>query len=72
MGIDLKNFYSLILCINRNSQILQKDVKDYIELHQTVEIYNSSKINKKYILIKAPISSKAESLLISKGWIVGN
>lgn len=72
IGIDLNNFYSLILYINRNSRILQKDVKDYITLHKKVEIYNSSKIYKKYIITKAPLCSKAKKLLMDNGWIVGD
>jgi len=68
IGIDLKGFYSLILYINRNSRILQKDIQEYIILHQKVEIYNNSKINNKYLLTTAPLCSKAKRLLSDNGW----
>jgi hypothetical protein len=39
-------------------------------LHEKLEKYIDSKINKKYIIIKAPFCSKAKALLEENGWKV--
>ena len=41
-------------------------------LHEKLEKYIDSKINKKYIIIEAPLCSKAKGLLEEHGWRVWN
>jgi hypothetical protein len=68
LGVTIKKFYCIVIYINRKSSIVTKDIKDYIELHQKLEEYNSSKILKKYIIIKSPLCSKAQERLENNGW----
>jgi len=70
LGTQIDNYYGLILCIERKSRVLSKDAQSYIELHEKAQEYNQSKINKKYILIRAPLCSKAKALLEEDGWMV--
>ncbi|SHO81614.1 hypothetical protein MNB_SV-15-161 [hydrothermal vent metagenome] len=72
LGVTIKKFYCIVIYINRKSRVVTKDTKDYIELHHRLEEYNSSKILKKYIIIKSPICSKAEERLKDCGWRVIN
>jgi hypothetical protein len=68
IGTLLDNYYAMVLCIERKSRVLSKDVEGYIDLHQKAQLYNDSKIYQKYILIKAPLCSKAKAKLIEEGW----
>jgi len=70
MGTLLNNFYGIVLSIERKSRVLIKDTLSYSELHQKAQEHNESKINKKYILINAPLCSKAKAKLQEDGWIV--
>jgi len=70
LGVDLKNYYSCIIHINKKSRILQKEAKELMVFHKKLEEYNGSVIKKKYIYIQAPLCSKAKSLFEEEGWIV--
>jgi len=70
LGTKLDNYYAIVLYVERKSRILSKDVEDYIALHHKVEGYNESKIYKKYIIIHAPLCSKAKAKLLEFGWRV--
>jgi uncharacterized protein Veg len=70
LGVNLKKYYAAIFSIEKKSRVLQKEVNEFIALHQRLESYNDSKINYKYIHIKAPLCSKAKKLLEENGWIV--
>ena len=39
-------------------------------LHEKLELFNDSKINKKYIYIQAPLCSKAKTLMQEEKWTV--
>jgi hypothetical protein len=70
IGVDLKKYYVFILRIEKKSRFLQKDAKDMIELHQKAQKYIDSSIKKRYIIINAPLCSKAKALLLESGWRV--
>ncbi len=70
LGVDLKGYYSLVMSVEKKSRILRKEVGELIELHEKLEKYIDSKIHKKYIIIKAPLCSKAKVLLEENGWKV--
>lgn len=70
LGVNLKKYYASIFEIEKKSRVLQKEANEFIALHEKLEIYNDSKINHKYIYIKAPLCSKAKKLLEEKGWVV--
>lgn len=70
IGTQLNNFYALVISIERKSRVLSKDVEGYIVLHKKAQEYNDSKIYKKYILIDAPLCSKAKAKLEEYGWVI--
>jgi len=70
LGVNLKAFYCLVFKLKKKSRVLQKEAKELMLLHEKVEIYNDTKIVKKYIWIDAPLCSKAKALLEENGWRV--
>ena len=58
------------MSIEKKSRILRKEVAELMELHERVEKYMDSKVTKKYIIIKAPLCSKAKALLEENKWKV--
>ena len=70
IGVNLKKYYACILHISKKSRILSKEALEIMELHQKLEQYNDSKINKKYIYIQAPLCSKAKALFQEQKWTV--
>ena len=72
LGVDLKKYYTCIIYISKKSRILTKEASEIMEIHKKLEEYNDSKINKKYIFIKAPLCSKAKALFKEAKWRVWN
>ena len=70
LGVDMKDYYTLLMSISKKSRILKKEANELMVLHEKLEKYIDSKINKKYIIIKAPLCSKAKALLEENGWKV--
>ncbi len=70
LGVDLKGYYALVMSLEKKSRVLRKEVEDLTGLHEKVEQYIDSKVSKKYIIIKAPLCSKAKAMLEEKGWKV--
>ena len=70
LGIDMKAYYALVMEIEKKSRILRKEAEELMALHEKIESYVDSKITKKYIIIKAPLCSKAKAELEENGWKV--
>jgi len=70
VGVDLKDYYALVMQIEKKSRILRKEATELMQLHEKLEKYIDAKITKKYIIIKAPLCSKAKALLEEHGWNV--
>jgi hypothetical protein len=70
VGVDLKGYYTLVMLLEKKSRVLQKEANELMVLHEKLEKHIDSKINKKYIIIKAPLCSKAKALLEENGWKV--
>ncbi|NKQ40271.1 MAG: hypothetical protein HF962_01720 [Sulfurovum sp.] len=70
LGVNIKEYFVMLLNIEKKSRILKKEVNELIELHLKLESFIGSKIVKKYILIKAPLCSKAKVMLEENGWKV--
>ncbi len=70
LGVNLKGYYSLVMHVEKKSRVLRKEAGELMILHEKLEKYIDSKITKKYIIIKAPLCSKAKSLLEEYGWKV--
>ena len=70
LGVDLKGYYALMMSVEKKSRILRKEVGELMAMHEKLETYIGSKITKKYIIIRAPLCSKAKALLEEHGWKV--
>ena len=70
VGVNLKEFYCLVLKLKKKSRVLQKEAKELMLLHEKIESYKETKILKKYIWIDAPLCSKAKALLEEDAWKV--
>ena len=70
LGVDLKSYYNAVFSIEKKSRILSKEAQSFMALHESLEKHIESKIKKKYILIYAPLCSKAKALLEANGWKV--
>jgi hypothetical protein len=70
LGIDLKGYYALVIVLAKKSRVLRKEAEELMVLHEKVERYIDSKVTKKYIIIKAPLCSKAKTMLEEKRWKV--
>ncbi len=70
LGVDMKDYYNLIIYISKKSRFIRKDTEDIINLHYQTEKLKDIIISKKIILINAPLCSKAKKMLTDEGWIV--
>jgi len=70
VGVDLKSYYALIMVVEKRSRILRKEAEVLMALHEKTEKYIDSSIKKKYMIVKAPLCSKAKALLEENGWRV--
>jgi len=70
IAVDLKGYYALVMSIEKKSRVLRKEVNEFMQLHEKLERYIDSKINKKYIIIKAPLCSHAKVMFEDNGWKV--
>jgi len=70
VGVDIKGYYALVMVLEKKSRVLRKEARELMALHEKLEHYIDSKINKKYIIIKAPLCSHAKAMLEENGWRV--
>ncbi|MEA2048313.1 MAG: hypothetical protein U9O64_07705 [Campylobacterota bacterium] len=70
LGVDLKGYYALVMVLEKKSRVLRKEAEELMILHEKVEGYIDTKVTKKYIIIKAPLCSKANAMLEERGWKV--
>ena len=70
LGVDLKGYYANVMQLEKKSRVLRKEAGELMFLHEKLEKYIDSSIKKKYIIIKAPLCSKAKALLEENGWKV--
>jgi hypothetical protein len=70
LGVDLKGYYTLVMQLEKKSRVLQKEAYELMELHEKLEKSIEAKVTQKYLLVHAPLCSKAKALLESCGWVV--
>jgi len=70
LGVDLKDYYAVAMVVDKKSRVLRKEAEELMLLHEKLEKYIDSSIKKKYIIIKAPLCSKAKAMLEEHGWKV--
>ena len=67
LGVDMKDFYYLLVELNTKSRFLIKNAKEMIEFTTPLSNINF-KNNKKILFIESPICSKAKKYLKENGW----
>ena len=70
LGVGLKDYFAAVFFLEKKSRVLLKEAKEIEVLHEKLENHNESLIKERYIIIKAPLCSKAKAYLSSKGWKV--
>jgi len=70
LGVDLKEYYAVVMVVEKKSRVLRKEAEELMLLHEKLEKYIDSGIKKKYMIIKAPLCSKAKAMLEEHGWKV--
>lgn len=70
LGVDLKDFYAAVILVEKKSRVLRKEAGELMLLHEKLEKYIDSRIKNKYMIIKAPLCSKAKAMLEENGWKV--
>ena len=70
LGVDLKGYYTLVMKLKKKSRFLQKEAHELMGLHEKLELLIEARITQKYILIDAPLCSKAKVFLQEQGWVV--
>jgi len=70
LGVDMKAYYTVIIYSKKKSTILRKEADELMLLHGKLEKESQTKIKKKYLLLEAPICSKAKGVLENEGWRV--
>lgn len=70
VGVDLKGYYADVMWLEKKSRVLRKEAEELMILHEKLEKYIDSSIKKKYMIIKAPLCSKAKLMLEENGWKV--
>ncbi len=69
-GVDVKSYYCLVLKLAKKSRVVKKEASEIVAIATKVEELHGAKIKKKYIIIEAPLCSKAKKLLEENGFIV--
>ena len=69
LGVDMKDFYYLLVELNTKSRFLIQNAKDIISFVSPLTNINF-KNNKKILFIESPICSKAKEYLKENGWRV--
>ncbi len=69
-GIDLKSYYTIVIVIAKKSRVVRKEAEEIIALHAMLEKYQTIHIPKKYLILDAPLCSKAKAIFEENGWKV--
>ena len=69
LGVDMKNYYYLLVELNTKSKVLVQNAKDIIEFVTPLSDINF-KNNKKILFIESQICLKAKEYLKQNGWRV--
>jgi len=70
LGVDTEQFYVMVIVISKKSRILKQEADTIMALHPRLESRVGSKIGKKYLLVNAPLCSKARVWMEERGWRV--
>lgn len=68
LGVDLKKNYCCLFQVYKKSRFINKDANEIIELSHKLETFNESKIKFRFLILQAPLCSKARFLLEENGF----
>ena len=69
-GVNLEGAFVLVMKIARKSRLLQKDAQQLELLAKEIESKLAHRFKYRYLIIQAPICSKAKRWLEENGWRV--
>jgi len=67
-GVETDDYYCMVIVARKKSRILRKEAAEYLELHRRLEEKIGAKVKRRYLLLGAPICSKAVDYLKEQGW----
>ncbi|WP_456391943.1 hypothetical protein [Nitratifractor sp.] len=67
-GVERDDYYCMVMVVRKKSRILRKETEEFEELHRRLEAKIEAKIKRRYLLLDAPICSKAAEALKERGW----
>ncbi len=67
-GVDMKGYYAAVFVVEKKSRFVRKDAEAIEALFEALERYSDATIPTKYLLVTAPLCSKAEADLEKRGW----
>ncbi|WP_457606865.1 hypothetical protein [Nitratifractor sp.] len=67
-GVRMDDYYCMILVLKKKSRVLRKEAEELFELHTRLSERIGATIRYRYLLLDAPICSKAAALLEERGW----
>ncbi len=68
LGVALDDYYCTIMVLKKKSRVLRKEAEELEKLHNLLCEKVGAAIKRKYLLIDAPLCSKAAALLEERGW----
>ena len=68
LGVALDDYYCTIMVLKKKSRVLRKEAKELEELHNRLCEKIGAAIKRKYLLMDAPLCSKAAASLEEWGW----
>jgi len=69
-GVGVDDYYCMVMVLKKKSRVLQKEARELMELHRRMEERMEAAVKRRYLLIQAPLCSKAKHLLEEEGWRV--
>ncbi len=69
-GTGDDSYYCFVVKVSQKSRVLVKDAEVFVELLERLKSLKGVNIKRKFLILKAPICSKALRFLEEEGWIV--
>ncbi len=69
-AVDTKGYYAAVFVVEKKSRFLRKDAEAIEALFDVLERHIDAKVPAKYLILAAPLCSKAKAFLEEHGWKV--
>jgi hypothetical protein len=67
-GTATDDYFCMVMVLRKKSRVLQKEARELLDLHRKLEEKKEARIKRRYLLIDAPLCSRAATLLEEAGW----